>query len=537
MPEFLANFSNQITEYWNKFSNRQKIQIIVISVLGLAALVVLTLVLSQPNYVLYADEIDATEMNTIVTVLNDANIAYKYEDNATSLYVEAGEFQNVKLLLVNAGVLTTSGFTYKDAFNTTLTTSTDDRKLMQQLATENEYAEIIELMSAVDEARVKVVLPDSDDILSQDRASSASVMLTLNSELSDEQIYGIASWLESLVDNLSINNIKIMESSTSKLLYNGGSDSGVFGSISSYLEIQNLYEDKYEREIESLLLSRSGFDDAVVDVNLKFDFDQVTTESETHSRPEDSPTSLATKVYLYESTGTSTEGGGTPGTDSNADSTTYLVDNGSGSDSSVSISDTDYAVDTTVTRRMKAEGEIIHANSSVTVMLNKFVYFYEDNLATYIEEQGLATDLTWAQFEILNNTIENIDVDQTYIDFVSNASLIDDVVILAVQVPRFMPKTAVDNQVADYIPVVIIVLMIALLGYAVYKGTEPVEITEVEPELSVEEMLTTTKVAQELEAIEFDDKSEARVQIERFVDENPEAVAQLLRNWLNEDWE
>ena len=37
--------------------------------------------------------------------------------------------------------------------------------------------------------------------------------------------------------------------------------------------------------------------------------------------------------------------------------------------------------------------------------------------------------------------------------------------------------------------------------------------------------------------IEMNGKSEARVQIGRFVDENPEAVAQLLRNWLTEDWE
>ena len=37
--------------------------------------------------------------------------------------------------------------------------------------------------------------------------------------------------------------------------------------------------------------------------------------------------------------------------------------------------------------------------------------------------------------------------------------------------------------------------------------------------------------------IEFDEKSDTRVQIEKFVDEKPDAVAQLLRNWLNEDWE
>ena len=59
-----------------------------------------------------------------------------------------------------------------------------------------------------------------------------------------------------------------------------------------------------------------------------------------------------------------------------------------------------------------------------------------------------------------------------------------------------------------------------------------------EPELSVEDLLATTQEAekQNLEEIEMGDKSETRVMIEKFVDENPEAVALLLRNWINEDW-
>ena len=39
-----------------------------------------------------------------------------------------------------------------------------------------------------------------------------------------------------------------------------------------------------------------------------------------------------------------------------------------------------------------------------------------------------------------------------------------------------------------------------------------------------------------LEDIEVNEKSEIRILIEKFVDENPEAVALLLRNWLDEDW-
>ena len=40
-----------------------------------------------------------------------------------------------------------------------------------------------------------------------------------------------------------------------------------------------------------------------------------------------------------------------------------------------------------------------------------------------------------------------------------------------------------------------------------------------------------------LEDIGYSEKSETRKLIEKFVDENPDAAALLLRNWLNDDWE
>jgi flagellar M-ring protein FliF len=79
-------------------------------------------------------------------------------------------------------------------------------------------------------------------------------------------------------------------------------------------------------------------------------------------------------------------------------------------------------------------------------------------------------------------------------------------------------------------------LISALLLFVVIKGTRPVVVEETEPELSVEALLKTTKEAQ-LEDIDYDDRSEVRKLIDKFVDENPEAVSALLRGWLNEDWE
>ena len=54
-------------------------------------------------------------------------------------------------------------------------------------------------------------------------------------------------------------------------------------------------------------------------------------------------------------------------------------------------------------------------------------------------------------------------------------------------------------------------------------------------ELSVEDLLQSQPEV-ELEDIGTEQISEARRLVEKFVDENPEAVANLLRNWLNEDW-
>ena len=90
-----------------------------------------------------------------------------------------------------------------------------------------------------------------------------------------------------------------------------------------------------------------------------------------------------------------------------------------------------------------------------------------------------------------------------------------------------------------YVIQIILALVIAgLLVFIIIRSTRPVAVGETEPELSVEDMLATTKENRvPLDDINLQDKSETRIAIEKFVDENPEAVALLLRNWLNDGWQ
>ena len=71
------------------------------------------------------------------------------------------------------------------------------------------------------------------------------------------------------------------------------------------------------------------------------------------------------------------------------------------------------------------------------------------------------------------------------------------------------------------------------MAFRSLRGKKEEEQTE---EVSVDTLLRQQQQDEQLEDIGYNEKSEARQLIEKFVDEKPEAAANLLRNWLNEDW-
>ena len=111
----------------------------------------------------------------------------------------------------------------------------------------------------------------------------------------------------------------------------------------------------------------------------------------------------------------------------------------------------------------------------------------------------------------------------------------DKIVIIAYRENLFFDKEGMNVNWTDILSIAMIVIILALLAFVILRSMASRRDGEQEEELSVENLLPPTPES-ELEDIEVESKSETRKLIERFVDENPEAVANLLRNWLNEDW-
>ena len=87
----------------------------------------------------------------------------------------------------------------------------------------------------------------------------------------------------------------------------------------------------------------------------------------------------------------------------------------------------------------------------------------------------------------------------------------------------------------DILSIILIVLILGLLGFVVFRSMATKEAPQEAEELSVEDLLQSAPEI-DVSDIEVETKSETRKMIEKFVDENPEAAANLLRNWLNEEW-
>lgn len=270
--------------------------------------------------------------------------------------------------------------------------------------------------------------------------------------------------------------------------------------------------------------------------NLDIQLDETTIEKTEYDTFQDGANGPKSNYYLYKAQ--NVDGvGGVVGTDANTeDINSYEITDGNYGNSQIQVIREEYDTDKTVTTTKKAIGAVDPADSSVSIILTQYVEYDEAKM----KEQGLLNGTTFAEFQAQNSDKVQIDVDDSMYDIVSNATGIktNSISIIAYQVPLFYPKEKSQVAASNILQIILAILIVALLLFVVIKGMKPAEVTELEPELSVEALLATTKENQDLEDIEFNEKTATRQRIEKFVEENPEAVAQLLRNWLNDDdWE
>ena len=200
--------------------------------------------------------------------------------------------------------------------------------------------------------------------------------------------------------------------------------------------------------------------------------------------------------------------------------------------STISEESRDYVPNETITSKSIPAGLIVYADSSIAVTAIDYNVVREEEASS----QGLLDGISWEEYKANNQGRARIDVDPDLYSVVANATGInsENITIVAYRENVFFDREGFNVSVADVVQIVLIVVILALLGFVIFRSMRGEKEEAQDEELSVESLLQS--VPEDKEDIVFDDQSETRKLIDKFVDENPEAAASLLRNWLNEDW-
>lgn len=524
-PKFLA--------WWNKFTKNQKTLIIAVAAVIVLSFAILITVVTRTQYVNLVTCDDTSQAAEVKNILESNEIEYKVSDSGLIFTVDKSRLSEANILLGSNNILTSSYSDLDSILGASLTTTESDKQKLYTAYQENKLENDLESMSFISSASVNMYIPENDGTLIQNnKESSVQIMLALSGECTVDNAAAIARMAKTVVGNQTTDNIVILDSD-GNLLFSGGDETSVGGLASSRLSLKQEAERIVRNDVQNVILGTNEFDYVVVAPSLSLDFSTIEKTSTTYTPADGQTQGLLSHETNYES---ENEGGGgyVPGTDSNVEQT-YVYESGGGSSSTVAQYEKDYLPNTETIMQSIPAGGIIYDESSIAVTAIRLNVLKEEDAKT----KGLLDEMTWEEYKAANSERSKIEVDEDYYSLISNASGIgvNDITIVAYEEPFYVDKTGANLNWTQIIQIALIVIILLLLGYVILRTLRSEKNKEEEQpeEISVENLLQSMPEEQ-LEDIDLEAKSETRRMIEKFVDENPEAVANLLRNWLNEDW-
>ncbi len=535
MQDRLKAVWNKIKDFWLKFNKKQRILFIVIFVAIVVAIIVLAKIVGHKDKVKLRSCENESEAVEVRNLLNEEGFSVTIDENY-NIYVSEDDYLEAKLVL-GSNSISSDGYSLADATSSSFTTTETVMKEKYKAYLESKFKKDLESMDAIRSARVNITYSTTgNSIFSENQDAKITAVLDLRKELDDEHKEAIGMLLATNVGSDNTNSVFVVDTN-GRVIYSGSTSNASY-SANAAQKVKAQYENAIISKAQKLLYATGWYNDVQIMINLEVNFDDVEIVEHKYSAPEGTEQGLPSHSYVINSEGAFADASGVAGTESNDDDVDYMIGNSDGTSSSYTLSEYDWLQDEIVTTRKEASGTIDFKNSGMSIVcVNNTVLTEEE-----AEERGLLDDMTWEEFKAQNSDPVPTEVQDDIKKAVATGSGIDskDISILAYDQYTFFDREVTKSADSWFIlQIVLAVLIAGVLLFILIRSARPVAVEETEPELSVEDMLATTKQQQNdnIEEIDLQEKSETRKAIEKFVDENPEAVALLLRNWLNEEWD
>lgn len=531
MADRIKELLNKVLEWWNKFSAKQKTFIISAGAGIILAFAILITILTRPEYIVLANCESTKEASEIVELLEGEGLDYQVSDDGYQIKINKAQQSDASLLL-GANDIQAATYTIDNVTEGGFSTTEADKEKRYELYLENRLAnDLISKFSAIKSAVVDLYIPEqTGTLIDSKEESSIWIVLELDGDFTTENAAGLAKAVSVAIGNKTAENVVIMDGD-GNTLYSGDDNYSVAGTASSQMSVKAQWETKVKNDVKQVLLGTNEFDKVEVAVNLDMDFSSTkVTDHEYYVADGKEQGYLASnRTYNEDSTNGS---GGVPGTDSNGNQE-YVYQDSAESSSTVTEEENKYLPSERITDKEISPGAINYAQSTISLSATNMNLIREED----VRSQGLLDGISWEEYKLANAGQTQVTVPDELYDVVSKATgfPVDNIAIVAYSENVFFDKEGLNITGSDVMQIILIIVILALLVFVVIRSMRSEKESEQPEELSVENLLQSQPEV-ELEDIGMEQISETRKMIEKFVEENPEAVASLLRNWLNEDW-
>ncbi|SDZ02704.1 flagellar M-ring protein FliF [Proteiniborus ethanoligenes] len=510
MGELIQQMRRQLNEFWKNLEKGKKIKLVIGILILLISLTLMIFFLTRTKYEVLFSGLTSKDAALVTKKLDDMNVKWKDEYNGTTILVPKNDKNRLKMELIREGI-PRGRYSREDAFNDSSWTMTEyDKKQRASYALENDLANDIEKIEGIEEASVFLNLPENTSyVLNNNEEPSASVfiILSVGRTLSSIQVQGIQDYVASAV-GMNPDNVSVIDD-TGRVLTISTENKENFD-LTEQLNLQQGLQERINKSIRSFLESVFGYGNVVVRAGVKMNFDsELRSEIEFKPPIQDMEEGLVRSMEKIEEHMENMFTGGVPGVDSNVeDVTDYVQQEGESSRYDKASETINYELNEINKQIKKAPGQV--ESVTVAIILDK----------NSLPEGELTDDLR-AEISSLIYAATGLDTKQVEISALPFIEQID----------QYGPTEDIRAKFPAWLIALIAIGVISVASIII------VMFRRKERDIDINEMIEQKASEMSvIEDIDFDsEKSKVKEQINNFVDKKPEAVAQLLRTWLNEE--
>ncbi len=540
MESFVNMFKQsaaQIRQRWQKLSLNQKVIIAGAALLLLSTLVFLIKQSGVKQFeVLYTD-LNQKDAAAIVQKLDEDKIQYQLADNGSTIMVPTEVKYATRLKLASEDLPQGEvGFELfqQSSFGETQT----DKKVKYREALQGELARTIQRLESVQAAKVNIAIPEGSLFTDNDEPTKASVVVnTINgAALGSKEVRSIINLVANSVEGLDPENVVIVDQYGS-LLSDGVVLSGE-GNASEVLQmqmnVQHAYETAKQSAIQTMLDKTLGKDNSVVRVNVELNFNSVQQNDEKYSHDPDG-SFVRSEEIKKESSTNSADTGGVPGTDSNIPQY-QEVSAGKGSSSSDNSDTTrNYEINKTETLTQYALGDVKYDYLTASVFVDN-EGATQANLGETDDEraQKIRRIVAAACGLRENRSDENVNLeDNISVEFIDFYTAPEPEPISLSWLDKLLASSSAPYLLAGF---ALFLFTVIIIGSRKKQGIAgPGQMAgngfdaTVGDEINIQDLVEKNLTPEEKEKLKIKDE------IEKLIDESPEAGAQVVKAWLLED--